>query len=221
MTTDDDNLRHWRIIGGRGDDAEIVAFIDKINAEDDEREARLSAPDALTNAAAWYAQQGVLVFPLRARDKSPLFPSAHPEGSRERAECRGECGRDGHGLYDATTDVDRVRAWWKATPRANIGVRTGQLFDVIDIDGPEGFASLADYREQEQLPDIFGVAWTPRGGRHFCVKPTGEGNTTNILPGLDYRGAGGYVAVPPSIGAGGKRYDWLTPLDLDALRADR
>jgi hypothetical protein len=60
--------------------------------------------------------------------------------------------------------------------------------------------------------------YTPRGGRHLYVAPSGDGNAANFRPGLDYRGAGGYVVAPPSIGPNGKRYDWITPLALGVAR---
>jgi hypothetical protein len=169
-------------------------------AESDRREAernrRLSAPDALASAAAWYAAQGIPVFPLRPGEKIPLA------GSR--------------GFKDATTDPATVRTWWTRVPQANIGLPTGGQFDVIDVDGPAGYQSMADLREQGKLPEIIGKAYTPRGGRHLYVPPSGDGNAANFLPGLDYRGAGGYVLAPPSVGPNGKRYDWIIPLRLGA-----
>jgi hypothetical protein len=188
--------------------------------ESDRREAardtRLSAPDALTSAAAWYAGQGIAVFLISPRDKRPLLPAAHPPD--EQTTCRGECGRTGHGLYDATTDLATVRTWWARYPQANIGLPTGGRFDVIDVDGPAGYQSVADLRESGHLPDIIGRAYTPSGGRHLYVAPTGDGNATKFRPGLDYRGAGGYVVAPPSVGRNGKRYDWINPLVLPAAR---
>jgi hypothetical protein len=44
------------------------------------------------------------------------------------------------------------------------------------------------------------------------VPPAGRGNGVKILPGVDYRGAGGYVVLPPSRGYNGRLYRWLTPL---------
>jgi hypothetical protein len=69
-------------------------------------------------AAPRYASQGVPVFPLAPRSKFPLISAAN----------------DGHGLHDATTDAARIQAWWMAHPTANIGLRTGVAFDVIDLD---------------------------------------------------------------------------------------
>ena len=48
----------------------------------------------------------------------------------------------GHGLHDTTTDLDLIRAWWTANPRANIGLRTGLSFDVIDLDNEAAVDAL-------------------------------------------------------------------------------
>lgn len=157
-----------------------------------------------------YARAGVPVFPIVPLGKRPAIPSAHPPGDRT---CHGECGRDGHGLYDATTELERVEAWWRRWPVANIGTRTGLAFDVVDVDGPDGVLSLV---ELLPLLDVLAIVSTPRaGGLHVYVPPTGEGNGTKLWAGVDYRGEGGYVLLPPSAhdehGALGS-YRWLRPL---------
>lgn len=226
MTTDEELFNQMRIAlaDERWDDFNRLA--DEAEERRVAREARLASPEALAGAAIWYAKQGMHVFPIGVRSKVPLFPAAHPRDSPERARCKGECGRLGHGLYDATTDLDTIRDWWAANPRANIGLRTGLLFDVIDVDGPTGYSSYLDLRDAGELPPIIGWARTPGNsleerppGSHLFVAATGAGNTTAFRPGLDYRGAGGYVLAPPSVCPDGDRYDWITPLDLTALAA--
>ena len=68
-------------------------------------------------AALAYASAGIAVFPLGPRSKQPLIAAA----------------KGGHGLHDATTDLDQIRGWWTTHPTANIGLRTGVVFDVIDL----------------------------------------------------------------------------------------
>lgn len=137
------------------------------------------APVSLLDAALWYASQGLRVFPLSPLSKIPY------KGSR--------------GCKDATSDPDQIRAWWAAAPDANIGLATGHLVDVVDFDGPTGMASLAQHYDQFADLHILGVARTPRpGGHHWYVPATGHGNRAGIYPGIDYRGEGGYVVVPPS-----------------------
>lgn len=155
--------------------------------------ARLDAPDALAKAAVWYARRGIAVFPCEPRGKKPITR---------------------HGLKDATTDETQIRAWWRVTPAANIGAPTGHRFDVIDIDGREGVG--ATYGRGVEFPPEIGHTLTSReAGHHVFIKPTGAGNRANIYPHVDYRGAGGYVILPPSVGANGTRYVWTRPLQLD------
>lgn len=222
-------------------DDQLAAHYAELDAEDQARKAKLEAPDALARAARWYAANGIAVFPLRPGSKAPLIAKAHPKDDRQ--ECRRACGQDGHGLYDATTNLERVDAWWHRTPQANIGLPTGHLFDVIDIDGPAGIRSYADLLVHGACPDaccatshcpgdgttladfigpagILARALTrgDNGGQHLYVAPSGDGNTTAMLPGIDYRGVGGYVVAPPSRCRLG-RYAWIEPLDPAALIA--
>lgn len=194
-----------------------VRLENELEAEGARENERLSAPDAPGKAALWYARQGIAVFPCEPRGKKPLLGSAH---RGESSSCRGECGRDGHGLHDATAHLERVRAWWQATPAANIGAPTGLTFDVIDIDGPIGVGQVFgehENGERLELPERIGHSLTSRvGGHHMFIAPTGRGNGASIMPSVDYRGAGGYVILPPSVGANGVRYMWTRPLKVTA-----
>lgn len=197
--SDKELLARWNTILHEGDQGRIDAFLAEVDAHDATREARLTRPGALKSAAEWYAANGIAVFRLQPRDKKP-FP-----GSR--------------GFKDATTNLAQVRAWWTATPNANIGIPTGQHgFDVIDIDPPAGPLSLLDLRDADVVPEVIGKVITPRCGDHLYVRASGDGNTSGLLPGIDYRGRGGYVVAPPSIGPNGVRYTWTRPIDLAALQ---
>ena len=101
----------------------------------------------------------------------------------------------------------QIVAWWDKWPGANIGVCTGPVsgFDVVDIDTQEGedhFITNLESPSELVCPS----SRTPSGGRHIYVKATGEGNSTGFLPGVDYRGKGGYIVAPPSVGQNGKEY---------------
>lgn len=209
-------LARWQVVSNRGNDAEIAEFIGEMDRRDAERDERLSKPEALMQAALWYISQDIPVFPLQPRSKEPML------GSR--------------GFKDATTDAKQVRAWWQRAPEANIGAPTGVLFDVIDIDGPSGFASLATLREEGMQfrasslradeGDDAGVIWiyatsfTPnRSGRHFFVEPGGGGCKPGFKEGIDYKGIGGYVVMPPSRWTDtDDRYDWIDTPRLHELR---
>lgn len=148
------------------------------------------SPTALRDTALWYAAQGWPVFPCKPGEKMPATRN---------------------GFKDATTDPDVIGAWWAATPDANIGLPTGLAFDVVDLDDPDGYDSWQLIRESVVSVPLLAIAYTGGGGRHFYVPPTGRGNYAGIKPGIDYRGAGGYVLAPPSRLADGGLYSWITP----------
>jgi len=174
-------------------------FVAACAADDTARAAELerrilaldNAPPRLGEAALIYASWGWPVFPLTPGTKVPL--------PRTR------------GFLDATCDPQRIRTWWRTHPRANIGVRTGIKFDVLDVDVRHGGVwAWADIRDTDDLPAAHGIATTPSGGLHVLLRPTGGGNKAGFQPGLDYRGKGGYVVVAPSVLTeyGGARYRW-------------
>ena len=158
-----------------------------------------TTPRVILGAALWYAEVGLHVFPLTPGAKTPL------RGSR--------------GCKEATTDPARIVRWWRTTPAANLGIATGWLVDVIDIDGPPGVKTWAGMYERD-LPPVLGTVSTPRaGGSHLYVAAVpGRGNAAAIKPGIDYRGRGGYVVAPPSLGPNGVAYRWRTPLQVSRLK---
>ena len=147
-------------------------------------EERLGSVPTLLKAALSYAKRGIPVFPCEPGGKRPLTYN---------------------GFWDATTDARRIEAWWSRWPSANVGVPTGQKSGllVLDIDqrggGPGSLAVLE--RENGSLPRT-ARSRTGGGGVHvFFRYPMGEEvrNSAGWLgPGLDVRGEGGYVVVPPS-----------------------
>jgi hypothetical protein len=158
-----------------------------VEQADDDRRRRLAAGGAIAAAATWYAAQGVAVFPVEERAKVPLVR-----------------WRDA-----ATVDAAQIEAWWRRWPQANIGMPTGMRWDVIDIDGPPGYQSFGTIRDAGRLPPVLARSFTPRGGMHIFITPTGSGNGASLGPGLDYRGIGGYVVLPPSHGSNGRQYEWV------------
>lgn len=161
---------------------------------DESLRAAMRSPNALTDAALWYARRGWRVFPLKVGGKEPLTR---------------------RGFKDASSDLATVTAWWRTTPQANIGTPTGERFDVVDIDAPEGFdtwARFLDHRHElgrGEFPTV-GTAETGSGGRHLLVPLSGVRNGTSLGKGVDVRGLGGYVVLPPSRLTNGGEYSWVT-----------
>ena len=138
------------------------------------------------------ARRGLAVFPCRAQDKRPATD---------------------HGCKDATKDLAAIKKWWEENPEHNIAVATGGPSNVfvVDIDGLDAEVELGKLeRELGTLPATVEVV-TPRG-RHLYFEWQPEipvGNSVGkIAPGIDVRGAGGYVLAPPSIHPSGKPYCW-------------
>ncbi len=151
----------------------------------------VQTPTALGHAALAYAARGWPVFP-----------------------CQGKIPRTPHGFQDATTDGTQIRQWWARWLDATIGVPTGVASGlvVLDIDprhgGEESLATLI--AAHGPLPETV-ESRTGGGGRHlFFQHPGGyvPNSSGRLGPGLDIRGDGGYVIVPPSLHASGQRYEW-------------
>lgn len=177
----------------------------------DEIRVREAKPPNLGAAAVAYAKVGWPVFPLGERSGRPAIPSAHPDGDPERGKCKGDCGRSGHGFHDATDDAGRLKKWWTKHPRHNIGLATGRMFDVIDVDPKNnGVVAFIQLLQTGRLPEVHGVAVTRSGGVHLYVKPKGSRTRPGIRQGIDYKALGGYVVAPPStMGPPGRSYSWL------------
>jgi hypothetical protein len=114
-----------------------------------------------------------------------------------------------------------VLAWWTRHPQANIGLATGQRFDVLDIDGPAGEAAIRTLAATYRLHSTGPLVRTGGGGWHYYLAPTGLGNVPPAgLEHVDWRGRGGYVVAPPSRHASGHPYQWVPGRDLDTPLAE-
>jgi P4 family phage/plasmid primase-like protien len=131
-----------------------------------------------------------------------------------------------NGSKDATFNESQARAWWKQWPQANIGVATGQRFFAVDVDVKKGGDETWDMLRAQHgaLPDT-AEQITGTGGRHLLyLLPdfTVHNSEEKIGPGIDIRGAGGYIVVAPSIHPQTKkRYAWdgLAEIEQQQLAA--
>jgi hypothetical protein len=139
----------------------------------------------ILEAALEYAAKGVAIFPCKP-DKAP-----HTR----------------QGFKDATTDSDQIVSWWRKWPSAMIGMPTGKAngFDVLDLDVKDGKRGLELVPEWKELSPL--IARTRSGGVHVYFSADGVRCSTNVMgkdSGVDVRGDGGYVILPPSPG-----YEWV------------
>lgn len=132
---------------------------------------------------------------------------AYAEKGKPTFPCEGKRPLTPHGFKDASTDPRRLHAWQNRWPLANIGMPTGERSDIwvldVDLDAEKGIDGPAELRELEKkhgpLPATTTVR-TPRGGLHVYFRHAeGVTNSPGRLPlGIDVRGEGGYVLLPPS-----------------------
>jgi hypothetical protein len=115
---------------------------------------------------------------------------------------------------DATTDAATLRAWWQHNPDYNVAIATGAVSGifVVDVDGPKGELALDDFERELGKYEATVESRTPRPGRHvFFRKPADtivKCSAGALAEGLDIRGDGGYVVVPPSMHPCGEPYYW-------------
>jgi hypothetical protein len=145
----------------------------------------------LHQAALQLAGRGLWVFPCRPHDKRPATV---------------------HGLKDATTDPEVIERWWRQVPTFNVGVVTGAISKilVVDVDDLDAEAELKKLEAQYSALPATVESVTARGRHLFFRWPDRavRNSASKLAPGVDIRGDGGYVVVPPSLHPSGKRYAW-------------
>ena len=146
----------------------------------------------LGTAALALAARGLRVFPCDERQKNPAISD---------------------NLRRATTDPNLIKGWWSSR-NFNIGIATGAGSDVwaLDVDGHDGEATLRLLEAKPgRLPETV-EAITGDGQHNYFKWPTGceirNAQLRDDVPGLDWRGNGGYAIAPPSIHPSGRRYAW-------------
>jgi len=117
-----------------------------------------------------------------------------------------------HGLKDASNNIEQIAALFNYREDLNIGLLTGEKsgFFVVDVDGNKGgFESLENLFQAYGEFDPTVIIKTGNGVHIWFAYPQGIhiGNRTNLLPGIDVRGEGGYVVAAPSRHASGVYYE--------------
>lgn len=161
-------------------------------------------------AALDYAANGLPVFPVDS-DKKPLTD---------------------HGYKDATTDPAKIRGMFAMDSVAGIGIPTGPVSGVlvIDRDRKNGVDGIEACKALEAtlgtLPATRRQRTGSGGDQLFYKWPEGSevrNSASKIASGVDIRGAGGYVVVPPSRNSAGA-YEWMNdcePVDLPRAWLER
>lgn len=133
----------------------------------------------LLPAAQEYKARGWSVIPLRKNSKRPAIEHWKP--------------------YQTRLATDEEIEGWFAEDQHNIGLVTGKLsgLAVLDIDTWQTTQGL-EFAKKAGLPPTL-VVKTPNGRQDYYAYPDEEvRNFARKVPGLDFRGEGGYVVAPPS-----------------------
>jgi predicted P-loop ATPase len=123
------------------------------------------------------------IFPVDPNTKRPLTP---------------------HGFKDASIDSAQWEAWEKDYPGCSWGFPTSHKIFVIDVDKKSGgLETWQELIEKNAQPSTRTVQ-TKNGGLHiYFLAPVGMevfNSASKFGKGIDTRGEGGYVVIPPSQG---------------------
>jgi Bifunctional DNA primase/polymerase, N-terminal len=113
------------------------------------------------------------------------------------------------GFYSATSNPETIRRWLGGGFRRNLAVRTGLASGVwvLDVDDPDALTALEDHHGA--LPTT--LRSQSSRGTHLWFKCTSPipSSSGRVAPGIDCKGEGGYIVVPPSVHPTGVVYRWL------------
>jgi hypothetical protein len=182
--------------------------------------------NTLVEYALAYAELGFYVFPCHTPIKRDGWNCSCEAWKREKLSPDFDCSNPGkhprtqNGLDDATTDPEQIKRWWRQWPNANIGINCGQSgMLVVDLDTYKDIYQGDDLELNEETVTCLSGG----GGAPICTIGCWAmihlAIATRKLPaGIDIRGHGGYVIVPPSGHESGNEYRWeleYGPEDID------
>ena len=152
--------------------------------------------------ALWYASKGLSVIPVMESGENVKKPRVKWVEYQKRK-----------------STVEEITEWWTRWPGSMIGLVTGAVSGVVvvDVDVKDGLGNAGHEALEPYLPESLTtpIASTPSGGRHIYFQHPGQevGNHARRLPGVDFRGDGGYIVAPPSQ-CNGAGYAWLPGLQM-------
>src|SRR5579864_4446708 len=133
-----------------------------------------------------YISLGWSLIPIKPRSKEPLIP--WKEFQIRKA-----------------SSVE-IKEWFRKYQDCNFGVVTGNIsrLVVVDLDGIKGITNGLELKLISSVTSLTG------NGKQLYYKWTEhiDNSASKIAPGVDIRGDGGFVVLPPSVHPNGKHYRW-------------
>ena len=166
-----------------------------------------TADDRMRVAALAYAGMRLPVFPLHG-----VFAG--------RCECGRTCSNAGkhplvRGWQNTIPSLSAADRAWPHNTRRGIGLVTGPASGLFAVDVDPRHGGRASLDQLQEHFDALPPSWETRtgsGGTHLLFAWPGHVEIRNsaghIGAGLDVRGKGGYIVLPPSRHPGGE-YSWV------------
>jgi putative DNA primase/helicase len=126
-----------------------------------------------------------------------LFESVFPLDSRTKKPFTE------HGFKDATNNPEVIEKWKRNFPNCGWGIPTGEEFFVIDLDKKYGGLERWDKLIKEYGEVKAFTVRTQHDGQHLYFLSNGidiRNSKGKVAKGIDIRGNGGYVVIPPTPG---------------------
>lgn len=148
-------------------------------------------PDYIQNTLDWSSMRDWSVFPANRFNKRPCITDP---------------------FENATNNPEEIRALFERFPDALMGVPCGPInrCSVIDIDIKNGIDGFEEFKKLGLTIPRTAIVDTPSGGCHLYFDTGSEelkNSASKIGPGIDLRGARGYVIGPDSVSKVGT-YKW-------------
>ncbi len=152
----------------------------------------------MLTAALKYREMGFSVFPVNPKDKKPAIPSWLKYQTEQAS-------------------VQEITEWFGKMHHQGIAIVTGKISNLFVVDFDKYKPGFKEEIALEYFPDSIDTPTvkTMSGGQHLYFNYPEQEVTirASILPGIDYRGNGGYVVAPPTKNQLGNSYEWIVSID--------
>ncbi len=151
----------------------------------------------MLDAALKYREMGFSVFPVNPKDKKPAI-SSWLKYQTEQAS------------------IEEITEWFGKMNHQGIAMVTGKISNLFVVDFDKYKPDFDEELALQYFPDTIETPTvkTIRGGQHLYFKFPDQNISirAGILPGIDYRGEGGYIVAPPTKNITGSTYKWIIDL---------